>query len=68
MGNLDRLIRGGIAIVAIVVAIILSIDNFNWLPLVLLVVGVIMGFTALFGTCPLYMPFNFSTRRVVVEE
>jgi hypothetical protein len=63
MGKTDRIIRGLIAIVAFVLAIVFGLQTFNWLPIVLIIVGVIMGFTALVGICPLYMPFKISTKK-----
>ncbi|MGF1505963.1 MAG: DUF2892 domain-containing protein [Chloroflexi bacterium] len=60
MGSADRIIRAVVGIALIALGFIVLQGA---LGIVLGVVGVILGATALTGVCPLYMPFNFSTKR-----
>jgi hypothetical protein len=57
-GKTDRMIRGAVAVVGVVVAIA---TGFNALGIVALVVGAIMGITAATGFCPIYRVLNVST-------
>ncbi|MCZ2113904.1 MAG: DUF2892 domain-containing protein [Anaerolineae bacterium] len=55
----DRIIRG-------IAAILLGYLYFagvvsGWLGIVALVVGIVLLFTAIFGFCPIYRIFGFST-------
>ncbi len=63
MGKMDRIIRGIIGLVAFILAIVFGLQTFNWLPIVLIIVGVIMWGTATIGFCPLYVPFKISTKK-----
>ncbi|MFW5748932.1 MAG: YgaP family membrane protein [Chloroflexota bacterium] len=59
MGQTDRLVRVVIGVAALGLAVLLQ----NTLALILLgVVGLVMLGTSFLGTCPLYIPFRFSTR------
>ena len=60
MGNLDRAIRVGIAIV-IAVLIVTGVLQ-GALAVVLGVLAAIFVLTSLVGSCPLYMPFRINTR------
>jgi uncharacterized membrane protein len=60
MGKLDRIIRGIIGVALILVAL-LAMDG-AW-QIVLIVLGGILGGTALSGFCPLYVPFHISTKK-----
>ena len=61
MGNTDRVIR---AIAAVVLAVLYFTGTVTGtLGIVLLVIAGILLATSLLSTCPLYMPFNFSTRK-----
>ncbi len=59
MGSLDRIIR-------VVLAVVFGYLYFTGtvsgvLGIILLVLGVVFLVTSLIGTCPLYIPFKFST-------
>ena len=61
MGNLDKAIR---VLVAVVIAILYFTHVISGtLAIVLLVFGGIFILTSAVGTCPLYLPFNFSTKK-----
>ena len=60
MSNFDRVIRAGIAVVALVVAILVGAGSVG--GIVLLVVTALMGVTAAVGACPLYALFHFDSR------
>jgi hypothetical protein len=61
MGNTDRVIR---AIAAVVLAVLYFTGTVTGaLGIVLLVIAGILLATSLVSTCPLYMPFNISTRK-----
>jgi len=57
-GNADRVIRGVLGIAAGVFGV-LNIGT--WWGIVLLIVGIVFVFTALFGWCPIYALFKLST-------
>ena len=57
--KIDRLVRVGIAMVAIVGAAILGFGSV--LGIILLVVAAIMLVTAAVGTCPIYLALGKST-------
>ncbi len=57
-GKTDRMIRGAIAIVGLVIAIA---TGFSALGIVALVIGAIMGVTAVTGFCPIYRVINVNT-------
>ncbi len=59
MGNLDRGIRAGIAVVALVAAVVIGAGSFA--GIVLLVVTALMGVTAAVGFCPLYALFHLDS-------
>lgn len=59
MSNLDRAIRAGIAIAALVIAIVIGAGSTG--GIVLLVVTALMGVTAAVGFCPLYALFHFDS-------
>lgn len=61
MGRLDRIIR-------IIAALIFGYLYFSGivtgvLGIILLVLGIVFILTSLVSFCPLYTPFNFSTRK-----
>lgn len=60
VGGIDRILR-------LVAGLVLVIAGFFFvtgtLGLILGIVGLILVLTGLIGWCPLYVPFNFSTRR-----
>jgi hypothetical protein len=61
MGNLDKAIR---VLVAVVIALLYFTHVISGpLAIVLLVFGGIFILTSAVGTCPLYLPFNFSTKK-----
>jgi len=61
MGNTDRVIR---AIAAVVLAVLYFTGTITGtLGIVLLVIAGILLATSVVSICPLYMPFNFSTRK-----
>jgi Inner membrane protein YgaP-like, transmembrane domain len=59
MSNLDRAIRAGIAVAALVVAIVVGAGSTGGIAL--LVVTALMGVTAAVGFCPLYALFHFDS-------
>jgi DUF2892 family protein len=59
MSNLDRAIRAGIAVVALVVALLIGAGSSG--GIVLLVVTALMAVTAAVGFCPLYALFHFDS-------
>lgn len=59
MGQADRTIRAILGVAALVVALFFVA---GWLDVVLYVFGAIMLITAATGVCPLYIPFNISTK------
>jgi len=58
MGNVDRIIRG---IIGIILAVLGIMYIGFWWGILLLVVGIILLFTAVTGWCPLYLLFKTST-------
>jgi hypothetical protein len=61
MSNLDRAVRAGIAVVALVVAIV--IGGGSVAGIVLLALTAVMGVTAAVGFCPIYAVVHFDSRR-----
>jgi len=59
MGQIDRTIRAILGIAALVVALFFTVGLWD---IVLYIFGAIMVITAAVGVCPLYIPFNISTR------
>jgi len=59
VGNADKVIRAGIAVVALVLAFVVGIGSVG--DIVLVVVAAIAGLTAAVGFCPLYRLFGIST-------
>ncbi len=59
MSNLDRAIRAGIAVAALVAAIVVGAGSAG--GIVLLVVTALMGVTAAVGFCPIYALFHFDS-------
>jgi hypothetical protein len=59
MGTADRLIRTGIAV--IVGVLIISHVLSGTAALILGILAIVFILTSFVGTCPLYMPFKFST-------
>ncbi len=58
MGNTDRIIRGVIGIVLVVIGgMVLGI----WWGIALFILGLILLLTAIIGICPLYYLFKIST-------
>ena len=64
--SIDRLIRVGIAVVAVIVAIF--VGPASVVGIVLFVVAVVMLVTADVGVCPLYRLFGISTCPVQRDE
>lgn len=60
MGNLDKAIR---VLIAVVIAVLYFSGVINGtVAIVLLVFAGVFIATSLVGTCPLYLPFNISTK------
>ena len=59
MGTADRTIRAILGIAALVVALFFVEGVWD---IVLYIFGAIMVITAAIGVCPLYIPFNISTK------
>lgn len=60
MGLTDRKVRSFI-IAPLLVILAIAFNSTTWLMVVLLVLAVVMWATSAIKTCPLYMPFKFST-------
>lgn len=60
MRNLDRGVRAGIAVAALLVALLIGAGSVT--GVVLLVVTALAGATAAVGVCPLYALFHFDSR------
>jgi O-antigen/teichoic acid export membrane protein len=61
MGTLDRIIRVSLVIL-IAVLYFTNVISGTW-AIILGVVALIFLLTSLIGVCPLYMPFDISTRK-----
>lgn len=62
VGSIDRVIRGSIGAIALVLAFtVLGVMEGTIGGIVTAVIGVIMLGTAALGMCPLYIPFKMST-------
>lgn len=59
MGTADRTIRAILGIVALVIALFFVAGVWD---IVLYIFGAIMVITAAISVCPLYIPFNISTK------
>ena len=60
VGLADRIIR---LLLAIVVVILLATNQISGvLAIVLGILALILALTSMFGVCPLYLPFKFSTK------
>ena len=60
MGSMDRKIRSFI-VAPLLVILAIVFHSVVWLMVVLLLLAVVMWATSAVRTCPLYMPFKFST-------
>jgi hypothetical protein len=60
-GNTDRIVRGVVAIIALILAFVVGIGSV--VGVILALVGVIMAVTAAVGFCPLYRLLGLSTDR-----
>lgn len=61
IGNLDRTLR---VLFAVVVAVLYFTDQLSGTGAAILgVLAVVLLLTATVGTCPLYLPFKFSTKK-----
>ncbi len=63
MGKLDKLIRMSVAVLILVLYVTHVISG--TLAIVLLVLGGIFVVTSALGSCPLYLPFNISTKEKI---
>ncbi len=63
MGKLDKLIRMSVAVLILVLYVTHVISG--TLAIVLLVLGGIFVITSALGSCPLYLPFNISTKEKI---
>jgi len=60
MGITDRIIRGILAVVFLILAF--TVVNVLWLKIVLIVAAFIFILTAVVAFCPLYSPFRINTK------
>jgi hypothetical protein len=61
MGKIDSIIRYGLAVVFIALAIVFGVmTRFVWMSVFIVLAG-IMGVTAFTRKCPLYVPLKIST-------
>ena len=63
-GNIDRLARGVVAIIALILAFAVGIGSVA--GVILALVAVVMAVTAVVGFCPLYRLLGLSTERHTV--
>ena len=63
-GNVDRLVRGVVAIIALILAFAVGIGSVA--GVILALVAVVMAVTAVVGFCPLYRLIGLSTDRHTV--
>ena len=63
-GSVDRTIRTILAPVLVVVGVV--VGPRGWLAIVLYALAAILLATAAVSTCPLYLPFGWSTRPRIV--
>jgi hypothetical protein len=61
MGSLDKAIR--LVLAAVFVALYFTNVVSGALGIVLLVLAGVFALTSFIGSCPLYLPFNLSTRK-----
>jgi hypothetical protein len=61
MGSLDKAIR--LVLAAVFVALYFTNVVSGTLGIVLLVLAGVFALTSFIGSCPLYLPFNLSTRK-----
>lgn len=62
MGTYDRVIR---IIISVIIAILYFTEMITGTTgIVLLILSIILLATGLVGVCPLYMPFDLSTRKI----
>ena len=62
MGVIDRIVR--VLLAGVVAVLYLPKHISGTLAIVLLIVGAVFLLTAIIGTCPLYLPFKISTKKV----
>jgi len=60
MGNTDRIVRMVAGIAFVLMAIFLTSGA---LDIILYIFGTLWIVTSIVGTCPLYIPFNISTKK-----
>jgi hypothetical protein len=61
MGVIDRVIR---IVLAVTVAVLIILNILTGIPAIILgILAAIFMITGIIGTCPLYMPFRFSTKK-----
>jgi len=60
MGNTDRIVRMIAGIAFVLMAIFLTSGA---LDIILYIFGTLWIVTSIVGTCPLYIPFNISTKK-----
>ncbi len=63
VGQTDRIIRIGLSIGLTATALYVRNQSVVW-AIGLSIVALVLLITALIGTCPLYLPFGISTRRL----
>jgi hypothetical protein len=60
MSNLDRIVRGGIAAILLIV-ILMKVGVF--FTILLAIIAIILAGTAILGVCPAYKLFHFTTKK-----
>ena len=61
MGSIDRTVR---VLIAIAVAVLYFTNQISGTATIILgILAVVFVLTSMVGTCPLYLPFGFSTRK-----
>ncbi len=65
MGTTDRVIRVIVGLVLILAPFLTpwAVFSNQWVVYVSVVVGLVLGGTAIFGVCPLYKIFGLNTRK-----
>lgn len=66
MGTTDRVIRAIVGLALIIAPFLTNWAVFSteWVMYLSVIVGLVMGGTAIFGVCPMYKLFGLDTRKV----
>lgn len=66
IGSADKIIR---IVLAVVLGILILMGQIEGTAAIVLgIIAVILLLTSMVGTCPIYLPFNISTRKDVTQK